>query len=726
MGEFAAFASKLQEHANQLVKASEDALNDRSLGEQAQEDIILPPSVMQSALQLLELCEKSVQEASALLIHQVSAAQFDCVVAELAKTKEDNLDNETVDNAKLEWETDDDSKVGNHGIFGPEVELKATDLSTIQTANDVPKEIIVGDINHLMFVIHGIGPHDSFSDEPLDNEKRPTNDLNNFRKLFCAVRESQIPQDIPLSLEIIPVEWHTKVRKLGVDEVFLSISPEKSKWLRGINRDQIMDVLYYSTPTFGKLIAESVLGEMNTKYRDFIKQNPGWTGRVSIFAHSLGTLIAYDILTQYVDAGTLAFEVENLFCAGSPVPIFALARGHLDIRDGKYRDGLKPPKAKNYFNIIHTADPIAYRVEPLIKAEMAAHPVVQLEESAFSHCSTFGDMVRVYKEVLKADDSMVNTWKGQRMDIQVPRAFWDMLAGDFYALQAHGDYWLSRDVIGLALMALCRPVVDIMAWYADKNHPFPSLRAQRLVPFTPFVDVSIATKTKVRDGTTGEWQPQAVFLGEKRIYFTLNATKVACTKIWSLPLSANTRITQDLTDASVLVLQQDKNNSNSPTRLLMCKSNAQDWINAIQDVVKRPTMAPNGGLPIETKGLELPTGLDVAYFGAKLTGNLQQKPSSTQTKWGYAWCVVTKTSVECYKECPAITNWVSLPMDTVFGNQAHGHFRVVNANNASTVFKISTTEEFDKWAAAIGKIHEVVLENHDWADTFLPPIKHDN
>lgn len=93
-----------------------------------------------------------------------------------------------------------------------------------------------------------------------------------------------------------------------------------------------MDVLYYISPHYGQLIVDSVTQQLNQKYRTFIEEHPGWDGQVSIFAHSLGSVIAYDILTH--QAGDIArnnvqfpgleFTVDNFFAVGYVIPSFSI------------------------------------------------------------------------------------------------------------------------------------------------------------------------------------------------------------------------------------------------------------------------------------------------------------------------------------------------------------------------------------------------------------------
>src|SRR4051812_35011458 len=58
-------------------------------------------------------------------------------------------------------------------------------------------------------------------------------------------------------------------------------------------------VLLYMTPKYRKLMLRTVTEEVNRVYNLFIERNPKFKekgGKVSIYGHSLGSLIAFDVL----------------------------------------------------------------------------------------------------------------------------------------------------------------------------------------------------------------------------------------------------------------------------------------------------------------------------------------------------------------------------------------------------------------------------------------------
>ncbi|XP_076891634.1 phospholipase SGR2-like isoform X2 [Bidens hawaiensis] len=58
----------------------------------------------------------------------------------------------------------------------------------------------------------------------------------------------------------------------------------------------VHDVLYYMSPIYCQDIIDSVSNQLNRLYIKFLKRNPGYDGKVSLYGHSLGSVLSYDIL----------------------------------------------------------------------------------------------------------------------------------------------------------------------------------------------------------------------------------------------------------------------------------------------------------------------------------------------------------------------------------------------------------------------------------------------
>ena len=204
-----------------------------------------------------------------------------------------------------------------------------------------------------------------------------------------------------------------------------NITLEPPTIIRTAIRDLGLDILMYQS-AYREHISQTVVQECNRVYQIFRKRNPEFRGRISLIGHSLGSAILFDILCQQsgqTSPGTrsrkhaiqkppsgkhnspieLDFDVEDYYCLGSPLGLYQMLNGRkiagrLPInREAKW-DGApvadpflgasatgkesldadafaistSAPKCAQLFNIFHPADPIAYRLEPLISTAMSS------------------------------------------------------------------------------------------------------------------------------------------------------------------------------------------------------------------------------------------------------------------------------------------------------------------------------------------------------------------
>ncbi|KAL9537711.1 hypothetical protein MBANPS3_011533 [Mucor bainieri] len=289
-------------------------------------------------------------------------------------------------------------------------------------------------IDHLMFVIHGVG-------QKMSERTGQTfvHDVNVMRKTFklaypAAVSTTSTPNRTN-GIQVLPIMWRQDIKfgmaaddeegfeadlgTLGVedgcptlDELTLDGVPN----IRTVVSDVLMDVPLYMTPRYRELMTQIISKEINRVYRLFANRNPEFLekGKVSIFGHSLGSLLAFDMLTlqpttppdhlrqpleEHPIPSTktndrklppLTFPVQNFFAAGSPLGVILLLRGFKiasrktlksDAHGAALSDVKSPsptsinmcyPAVDNLYNIFHKADPVAYRLEPLIARHYTA------------------------------------------------------------------------------------------------------------------------------------------------------------------------------------------------------------------------------------------------------------------------------------------------------------------------------------------------------------------
>ena len=163
-----------------------------------------------------------------------------------------------------------------------------------------------------------------------------------------------------------------------------------------------------------------VSNELNRVYRLFQARNPNFSGSVSIYGHSLGSVIAFDIATHQTfasedkptasrpqsagidlsdvlgsesilnsrlggliieenvvfDAPKLDFDIVNLYSVGSPMGMFLFLAGlaiRPPLREGQEEEprlAVSRPCVKSLYNIYHAYDPVAHRIEPLVSSKL--------------------------------------------------------------------------------------------------------------------------------------------------------------------------------------------------------------------------------------------------------------------------------------------------------------------------------------------------------------------
>ncbi|KAM4690799.1 phospholipase DDHD1 [Rhinophrynus dorsalis] len=270
------------------------------------------------------------------------------------------------------------------------------------------------DTTHIVFVVHGIG-------QKMD-QGRIIKNTAMMRETGRKIEEKHFSNLTTEHVEFLPVEWRSKLALDG--DTVDSITPDKVRGIRDMLNSSAMDIMYYTSPLYRDELVKGLQQELNRLYSLFCSRNPEFEekgGKVSIVSHSLGCVITYDIMTgwnpgqlyeqleqqedeegeerwnsyeeEYLlrelyltrqrlkeledrlnrlkttslsNAPALKFKVENFFCMGSPLAVFLALRG---IRPGNRgtQDHILPKAICNrLFNIFHPADPVAYRLEPLI------------------------------------------------------------------------------------------------------------------------------------------------------------------------------------------------------------------------------------------------------------------------------------------------------------------------------------------------------------------------
>lgn len=273
-------------------------------------------------------------------------------------------------------------------------------------------------VTDLVLVIHGIGQKLSERVESFHF----THAINAFRRMMNVELEAEavkpLLRDDLGSVMVLPINWrstlqlddggpdpHPNRRDDSSKNQFAlkDITAESIPAVRNLISDVMLDIPYYLSHHKSKMI-EAVVREANRVYRLWVKNNPGFEdyGDVHLIAHSLGTVMALDILSNQptelpspIDVNLplrtdiFEFDTKNLFFCGSPAGFFLLLnKSSLLPRKGRAKpdtngDDLSRGVAgevgtygclavDNVYNIMHYNDPIAYGLNATVDVNYAA------------------------------------------------------------------------------------------------------------------------------------------------------------------------------------------------------------------------------------------------------------------------------------------------------------------------------------------------------------------
>lgn len=144
-------------------------------------------------------------------------------------------------------------------------------------------------VRHLVFMVHGIG-------QSLQKANL-VDDVGTYRQVSESLADLHLTNYQRESQRVlfIPCQWRKELKLSGESAVERCTLPGV-RGLRVTLSATVHDVLYYMSPIFCQDIIDSVSNQLNRLYLKFLKRNPGYDGKVSLYGHSLGSVLSYDIL----------------------------------------------------------------------------------------------------------------------------------------------------------------------------------------------------------------------------------------------------------------------------------------------------------------------------------------------------------------------------------------------------------------------------------------------
>ena len=205
--------------------------------------------------------------------------------------------------------------------------------------------------------------------------------------------------------------------------------PHGAKIIRAVMKDVVSDGVFYSESYHRDRILTSVAQQINAFHLEFSNSYPESASNLHIIAHSLGGVVAYDLLCAQVHGAPITASAaiprltcvpQNLFICGSPLGLFLSIRGGVEGRGGGGGGGgicvgagtggssnaggeggrsimissdsgcLGATRCRN---VIHPLDVLAYRLEPLLLE--SSPPSSAAPPAPLSHDDTLRETVGV-------------------------------------------------------------------------------------------------------------------------------------------------------------------------------------------------------------------------------------------------------------------------------------------------------------------------------------------
>ena len=207
------------------------------------------------------------------------------------------------------------SKNASANLETPKAEKQPSSESLYSETGEL-EEPSTRKIDHLLFVVHGVGQKlsqttDSISftydcDQLREGIRAQANSLRKELKIRNHPQADLVPEDG--GIQVLPVMWRhhlelevaveTEVSDNEDNDQILSVAdilPEGIPGIRMLVSDVVVDVLLYMTPKYRQRMITQVSQELKRLFKLYKEKNPDFNGTGSIYGHSLGSIISFDI-----------------------------------------------------------------------------------------------------------------------------------------------------------------------------------------------------------------------------------------------------------------------------------------------------------------------------------------------------------------------------------------------------------------------------------------------
>ena len=163
---------------------------------------------------------------------------------------------------------------------------------TLQNGCTWPRDTV---IDHLLICVNGV---------QLKGANTLSEYVETMRKNSAHVAGKYM-DDRPMMMAVDAIDWHTLVEGVSKDTMD-QIMLDSVRVIREMCDDMTRDVMYYTSSVYKYAILDAVAKLLNEKYQQYVSTYPKFTGKVSLFCHSLGSVIAFDLLWNQEQARAAA------------------------------------------------------------------------------------------------------------------------------------------------------------------------------------------------------------------------------------------------------------------------------------------------------------------------------------------------------------------------------------------------------------------------------------
>eukprot|EP01012_Entosiphon_sulcatum_P019802 TRINITY_DN24762_c0_g1_i1.p1 TRINITY_DN24762_c0_g1~~TRINITY_DN24762_c0_g1_i1.p1 ORF type:complete len:500 (+),score=92.18 TRINITY_DN24762_c0_g1_i1:91-1590(+) len=312
-------------------------------------------------------------------------------------------------------------------------------------------------VRHLVLVIPGIGPHQS----------KLESNVEQLRKEFAKIHQEHFPQlSSRMIVDFVPFDWQREVHDKEMSEIdgtLGALTLPNLGPIRKFFKDAAMDIIYFCTRPHWRSIVEYTVGGLNAAYHRYCEKHraEGNPVTVSIYGHSLGGIIAYDVIDSQRDQedsvirglSRLEFTPMSCFTFGSATGLFLAVRGKTS---GSIPVVFANGACKYFFNVFHPSDPLACRFEPLTHPAFAHVPPVSLPHWRTLAARRFDDPKAFFRDRRpKEREKSSGAPLVGRYDFELQPKSTQMV--DYVSMTSvHTKYWTSADCMLFMVTQLIR------------------------------------------------------------------------------------------------------------------------------------------------------------------------------------------------------------------------------------------------------------------------------